>query len=89
MIDVETNQVLDLEVTDESVRDDQMFVPLLDQVQHHCGEEHPVRRVLADGAYDRSELFNVLEKRETLARIKTRADAATYSIGSAYRARSG
>ena len=33
MIDVETNQVLGLEVTDESVPDDRMFVPLLDQVR--------------------------------------------------------
>lgn len=30
MIDVETNQVPVLEVTDESVQDDRMFVPLLD-----------------------------------------------------------
>lgn len=86
MIDVETNQVLGLEVTDESVQDDQMFVPLLDQVQQHCGEEHPVFRVLGDGAYDRNELFNALKKRKILAGIKTRADAATYSTGSPYRA---
>jgi len=86
MIDVETNQVLGLEVTDESVQDDQMFVLLLDQVQQHCGEERPVFRVLADGAYDRNELFNALEKRNILAGIKTRADAATYSTGSPYRA---
>ncbi|GLI46283.1 hypothetical protein MBOURGENBZM_10750 [Methanoculleus bourgensis] len=33
IIDVETNQVLGLEVTDESLPDDRMFVPLLDQVQ--------------------------------------------------------
>lgn len=32
MIDVESNQILGLEVTDESVQDDRMFVPLLDQV---------------------------------------------------------
>jgi hypothetical protein len=86
MIDVETNQVLGLEVTDESVQDDQMFIPLLDQTQQHCGEEHPVHRVLADGAYDRNELFNTLEQREIASGIKTRADAATHSTGSPYRA---
>ncbi len=48
MIDVETNQVIGLEITDESVLDDQMFIPLLDQVQQHGSEEHPVYRVLAD-----------------------------------------
>jgi len=86
MIDVETNQILGLEVTDESVQDDQMFVLPLVQVQQHCGEEHPVHRVLGDGAYDRNELFNALEKRKILAGIKTRADAATHSTGSPYRA---
>ncbi|MCT8338419.1 IS5 family transposase [Methanoculleus sp. Afa-1] len=86
MIDVETNQVLGLEVTDESVQDDRMFVPLLDQVPQHCGEEHPVFRVLGDGAYDRNELFNALEQRKILAGIKTRVDAATHSTGSPYRA---
>ena len=86
MIDVETNQVLGLEITDESVPDDRMFVPLLDQTLQHCGEEHPVYRVLADGAYDRNELFTILEQREIASGIKTRADAATHSTGSPYRA---
>ena len=86
MIDVESNLILGLEVTDEAVQDDRMFVPLLDQVQQHCGEEHPVFRVLADGAYDRNSLFNALEKRNILAGIKTRNDAATHSTGSPYRA---
>ncbi len=38
MVDIETNQALGLEITDESVPDDQMVIPLLDQTQHHCGE---------------------------------------------------
>ena len=66
MIDVETNQIPSLEVTDEAVPDDRMFVPLLDQVQQHCGEEHPVYRVLGDGAYDRKEFSNALEQRKIL-----------------------
>jgi len=86
MIDVETNQILGLEITDESVQDDQMFIPLLDQTQQHCGEEHPVYRVLADGAYDRNELFNALEHRGIASGVKTRTDAATHSTGSPYRA---
>jgi len=86
MIDVETTQVLGLEITDESIQDDQMFVPLLDQAQQHGGEEHPVHRALADGAYDRNELFTTLEQRGIASGIKTRADAATHSTGSPYRA---
>ncbi len=61
-----------------------MFVPLLDQAQQHCGEEHPVYRTLADGAYDRNELFTIFEQRGTAAGIKTRSDAATHSTGSPY-----
>ena len=44
-----------------------MFVPLLDQVQEHCGEEHRVHRVPGDGAYDQNELFNVLKQRRILS----------------------
>mgnify|MGYP001406942376 CR=1 FL=1 len=86
MIDVETNQFLGLEITDESVQDDQMFIPLLDQVQHQCGEEHPMHWVLGDGAYDRNEIFTTLEQRNILSGIKTRVNAATHSTGSPYRA---
>ncbi len=86
MIDVETNQALGLEITDESVQDDQMFIPLLEQTQQHASEEHPVYRVLADGAYDRNELINTLEQRRIASGIKTRVDAATHSTGSPYRA---
>jgi hypothetical protein len=35
-----------VQITDESVPDDRVFVPLLDQIQQHCGKEHPVHRVL-------------------------------------------
>ena len=86
MVDIETNQALGLEITDESVQDDQMFTPLLDQTQHHCGEEHQVVQALGDGAYDRNEIFNVLEQRGITSGIKTRSDASTRSTGSPYRA---
>jgi len=86
MIDVETNQFLGLEITDESVQDDWMFTSLLDQVQQQCGEEHPVHRVLGDGAYDRNEIFTTLEQRKFLSGIKTRVNAATHSTGFPYRA---
>jgi len=86
MIDVETNQILGLEITDESVQDDRMFVLLLDRTQQNCGEEHPVYRAPADGAYDRNELFNTFERRGIAPGIKTRVDAATHSTGSPYRA---
>ena len=85
MVDVETNQTLGLEVTDEGAQDEEMFIPLLEQVADHCGEEK-IKSILADGAYDRKELFNELEKRMIKSGIKTRKNASTRSRGSPYRA---
>ena len=44
IIAVERNQILDLEVPDESMQEDRVFIPLLDQMQQHCGEEIPSPR---------------------------------------------
>lgn len=85
MIDVETNQILGLEVTDESSQDDQMFIPLLHQVTR-AGHPFTVKQVLDDGAYDRNQIFNILEKEGIVSGIKNREDASTRSTGSAYRA---
>lgn len=85
MIDVETNQIPGLEVTDESVQDEQVFDLLLDQATSNC-DENRVKMVLGDGGYDRNGIFNTLEKRRIQSGIKTRQDASTRSTGSAYRA---
>jgi hypothetical protein len=52
MIDVETNQVLSLEITDEKPQDDEIFLSFLNQVKDLCGEG-VIDKVLADGVYDR------------------------------------
>ncbi len=39
--------------------------------KHHCGEEHQVIQALGDGAYDRNEIFNILERRGITSGIKT------------------
>lgn len=85
MIDVETNQILGLEVSDESSQDDRMFIPLLHQVTR-AGHPFTVKQVLGDGAYDRNQIFNTLEKRGIESGIKIREDSSTRSTGSAYRA---
>lgn len=85
MIDVKTNQILGIEVTDESVQDDQVFEPLINQVIKH-NDELPIHLVLGDGAYDRNHIFNYLEKHDIQSGVKTRTNAATRSHGSAYRA---
>ena len=86
MIDVETGQILGLKVTDESVQDDPVFIPLLDHASENCGGEHRIYMVLGDGGYDRIHIFNTMEKRGIISGIKTRENAATRSTGSPYRA---
>ena len=85
MIDVETNQLLAFQVTNEEIQDDEMFLPLLNQAEFLCGEG-VIKKILADGAYDRKNLFNELEKRQIQSGIKMRKNAATASRGSPYRA---
>lgn len=85
MIDVETNQILSLEVTDETTQDDQVFEMLLDKVEQNC-DETSVKSVLGDGAYDRNHCFNELEKRGIRSGIKTRINASRRSSGSPNRA---
>lgn len=49
MVDVETNQILGIEITNESVQDDEAFIPLFYQTVDNCGDEHEVNLVLGDG----------------------------------------
>jgi len=89
MIDIETDQILGLEVTDESVQDDPLFTPLLEKASENCGKAHPIRQVLSDGGYDRIHVFNTMEKRGIKSGVKTRENAATRSTGFPYRAECG
>jgi hypothetical protein len=77
MIDVKTNQILGLEVTDESVQDDPLFPTLIDQASELCGVEHSIREILDDGGYDRIYVINTLEKRGISSGMKIRHNAAT------------
>jgi len=53
-IDVETNQALGLEITDEAMQDDQRFIPLLDQTQTELWRGNTrCTEFSRDGAYDR------------------------------------
>lgn len=81
MINTETDLILGLEVTDESVQDSPLFTPLLDQATENCGKTHPIRQVLGNRGYDRIHVFNTMEKRGIKSGIKTRVNAATRSTG--------
>ena len=74
MIDGETNQILGLEVTDESIQDELMFKPLIDQVTT-CGNEIKIQQVFGDGAYDWNHIFYLLEDYDIQSGVKTRINA--------------
>ena len=77
MIDIKTDQNLDLEVRDESVQDDPMFTSLLDQATENCGKVHPICQIPGDGGYDRVQVFNTMEKQGIKPGAQTRENAAT------------
>jgi len=85
IIDVESNQFLGIEVTEENVTDEQMFKPLMQRTMENIPNSC-IGQILGDGAYDRNQIFNFLEKNHIVSAIKTRANASRRSTGSPYRA---
>jgi len=75
-VDVETEEVLAIEVTDESVSDSEKFNDLLNGTDQNIGD-NDVNRVLGDGAYATKEIFNILNDKQIKSGIKTRVDAST------------
>jgi hypothetical protein len=81
--DVETRQILGVEITSEEVGDSRMFESLVEQSMG----SGKVSKVLADGAYDKRDNFNYSKKHGITAGIKTRANASTRAKGSPLRAK--
>jgi hypothetical protein len=54
IVDVETNQILSLKVTDGISQDDQVFEIFLDKVERNY-DGTSVKSMLGDGAYDRNQ----------------------------------
>lgn len=80
--DVETRQILGVEITSEEVGDSRMFESLVEQSM----ESGNISKVLADGAYDKRDNFNYLEDHGITSGIETRANASTKARGSPLRA---
>jgi hypothetical protein len=80
--DVETKQILGVEITSEEVGDSRMFESLVTQSMR-AGN---VVKALADGAYDKRDNFNFSKSNGITAGIKTRENASTRARGSPYRA---
>ena len=78
MVDVLTLEVLSVVVTDHTVGDDRVFAMLIDRA---LDRGIVVRRVLADGAYDTLDNFDVLHERGIEAGIKNDRRATMLSRG--------
>lgn len=84
-VNVETKEIVGIEVTDERVGDNRMFGPLIDQsMQNLKGRE--IEQVDADGAYDTRNAFNKLAENQITPAIKIRANTSTRARGSPLRA---
>lgn len=80
-VDVETLEVLAVVVTDDRVSDNAVFARLIEQV---LARGIVVRRVLADGAYDTREAFDILDAHGIEAGIKIKRGAMAKSKGSSF-----
>jgi IS5 family transposase len=77
-VDVKSRQIVAMEVTDEKVGDNRMFKPLVKAAMN----SHPVSRVLADGAYDAKENFNLLARHGVDPAIRVRSNSIAKARGS-------
>lgn len=80
-VDVQTREIVALEVTDERVGDTRMFPALVKGAEETLGEGR-VARVLADAAYDSRANFQLLRERGIEAGIRIKRGASRKSQGS-------
>jgi DDE family transposase len=64
-VDVNTQEILALEVTDEKVHDGKIMEQLVEQVLENKNKDKDfhIKSVLADGAYDSNKNFNFLKRK--------------------------
>ena len=70
-VDVETKKALAMLVTTDGTHDSRVFPELLEKVEHHGR----VSRVYADGAFDSSKIYELLESKRIEAAIKPRRNS--------------
>jgi hypothetical protein len=76
-VDVNTQEILALEVTDEKVHDGKIMEQLVEQVLENKNKDKDfhIKSVLADGAYDSNKNFNFLQKKNMRPGIKVRKNS--------------
>jgi hypothetical protein len=84
-VNVETKEIVGIEVTDETISDGAKFNSLVNQAERNIGGGK-IGGALGDGGYDRREIFNYLNEKGIQPIIKIRSNACTKSRGSPARA---
>jgi hypothetical protein len=82
-VDVDTHELVALEVTDERTGDSKELIPLVKEAE----KRGKVNKILGDGAYDSKDNFNYLAMNGITSAIKVRENSSTLSRGSPYRAK--
>jgi Transposase DDE domain len=72
-VNINTKEILALEVTDEKVHDGKVMKQLVEQVLEN--KNIKIKSVLADGAYDSNKNFKYLQKKNILPGIKVRKNS--------------
>jgi hypothetical protein len=85
-VNVETKEIVAVEVTDERVSDGSKFNSLVDQAEENLSGRK-IEKTLGDGAFDRREIFDHLQQKQIQPVIKTRSNANTKARGSPARAK--
>ena len=70
-VNIKTKQAVAIQITEDSVGDNKIALPLIDQATQ-CG---PIEKALFDGAYDTYDIWNGLEKRKIKPLIRLRKNA--------------
>ena len=76
-VDINTQEILALEVTDEKAHDGKIMEQLVEQVLENNDKDKDfhIEAVLADGAYDSNKNFNFLQKKNIRPCIKVRKNS--------------
>ena len=85
-VNVDTKEIVAIEVTDERVSDGSKFNSLVDQAEENLSGRR-IKKALGDGAFDRREIFDHLQQKEIQPVIKTRSNVNTKARGSPARAK--
>jgi hypothetical protein len=80
-VNVETKEIVAIEVTDERVSDGSKFNSLVDQAEENLSGRR-IEKALGDGAFDRREIFDHLQQKGIQPVIKIRSNANTKARGS-------